>query len=178
MNTTELRSFAEKATPGPWVADIEWRSYEDNEEGYLKSNSLWIRVEDENTHETIADLECCEWYHDRLQEKVKADQEANASFIAAANPTDILQLLDRLEELEDMTDTIHIPDAITNCPFCGTSVFEEFQFCGGCGARLMQMGSRIQNKNLYPVEDDVIKTLPRITLEYGDLVGMHREEEE
>ena len=72
----ELRRLAEQATPGPWrrTPAVRWRVVKVNEE--------------EATEFTVADASI-----NRLDENAEAD----AAYIAAANPAAILSLLDELE---------------------------------------------------------------------------------
>ena len=71
MNTDKLRELALAATEGPWTFSMD-------ENGYCD-------VLPAMRHGTIAD----------------AATKANAAYIAAANPTAILELLDALKEIGD-----------------------------------------------------------------------------
>lgn len=76
MTETELRKLAEAATPGPWVTM----------DGV---HSLWIDAPEKGQH--IADV----FRHIKNQ----PNGFPNAAFIAAANPTAVLALLDELTAL-------------------------------------------------------------------------------
>lgn len=79
-----LRAKAEEATPGPWTVVRD----------PVKHWPAW--VEGPSTHPSIPspDVVCSPSYSDRFSE----DDVKNMEYIAAANPTTILALLDALEE--------------------------------------------------------------------------------
>lgn len=137
MNHDQLRKLAEAATPGEWIADIEVIQTED---GDVYDSCSVMRETDRIFGPTIETPE-------------------DAHYIAAANPQMILQLLDKIQELEDMTDTVRT-DEVSHCPFCSDSLLPSWDHCPSCGAKIYQMGSKLQNRNL-----------PRITMESGDLIG-------
>lgn len=81
----ELRRLAERATPGPW-----W-----NESGVLhaKNPGVWS----EANKSCIHPASCPEPYWENAEPD---QQRRDADFIAAANPSAVLALLDRADELE------------------------------------------------------------------------------
>lgn len=80
MNTQSLRSLAEKATPGPWVAGLSTGS---------NVNTQHVSEAKDDVG-TIADF--CNY--------TDAQDKANARYVAACDPQTILSILDRLEQLE------------------------------------------------------------------------------
>lgn len=79
--TQELRRLAEAATQGEWKWDGNVCDYDPYHE------SPWL-VDEKDSYPPI------------LGGQIKCANPANASYIAAANPAAILELLDRLEKAE------------------------------------------------------------------------------
>lgn len=87
----KLRELAEKATPGPWsVVDTPW------------GNGDWIvqGTGDPHGRRPICDLQMI----DPGDEWDDGQDDANATFIAAANPDAVKALLDQVERLERERD--------------------------------------------------------------------------
>lgn len=83
VNKQELRRLAEAATPGPWKECGHAR-------GGCSCGMVWSRA---------ADLPVAEaWRGDQEAPEPAEGSKANAAFIAAANPSAILSLLDELEQ--------------------------------------------------------------------------------
>ena len=87
IDTKELRRLAQAATSGEWYVE--------------RGNHICGRIEvtdgEEEWHPVIA---CTD------DDETNVDFEANAAFIAAANPTAISELLDRLEAAEKERDEL------------------------------------------------------------------------
>ncbi|MGV4013590.1 ead/Ea22-like family protein [Citrobacter portucalensis] len=100
----ELRQLAEKATQGEWWSDVvetdgEYGEGEDRASGY---HSYAVYVGNESLLDMTNSTAACiheEWDHDY---HIAWDETAkrNAEFIAAANPSTALALLDELEAAE------------------------------------------------------------------------------
>ncbi|MEA8858638.1 ead/Ea22-like family protein [Citrobacter freundii] len=100
----ELRKLAEKATHGEWWSDVvetdgEYGDGEDRASGY---HSYAVYVGSESLLDMTNSTAACiheEWDHDY---HMAWDETAkrNAEFIAAANPSAVLALLDELEAAE------------------------------------------------------------------------------
>lgn len=91
LDLTSLRAVAEAATPGPWEA-VQGAS-----------GGWW--VEAPNTA-TIADIDI----------DYSGHPEADAAHIATANPTTVLQLLDRLEAAEErVARVVALADEAPRC---------------------------------------------------------------
>lgn len=99
-----LREAAEKATKGEWWSDVvetdgEYGEGEDRVSGY-HSYAVYVGHESllDMTNSTAACIHT-EWDHDY---HMAWDETAkrNAEFIAAANPSNVLELLDELEAAE------------------------------------------------------------------------------
>ncbi len=87
IDTAKLRQLASAATPGPWTAAV-WIETDGNE---------WRATGPGHDDES----------HDNGSEPGCPDEQAaqrDAAFIAAANPTTVLALLDRIAELERACD--------------------------------------------------------------------------
>ncbi|HEF0028383.1 TPA: ead/Ea22-like family protein [Citrobacter freundii] len=102
LNKQALREAAEKATQGEWWSDVvetdgEYGDGEDRASGY-HSYAVYVGSESllDMTNSTAACIHT-EWDHDYL---MAWDETAkrNAEFIAAANPSTVLALLDELEK--------------------------------------------------------------------------------
>lgn len=96
-----LKEKAEKATPGPW------KLYNDDSVGYVElayDPPKKDRVHDwsNNLPEFVCDFDDGE-YH---QYKSIKEANANASFVAAANPAIMLALITRIEELESENNAL------------------------------------------------------------------------
>ena len=81
IDTKELRRLAQAATPGPWTNHGRQPNVAGLPHSAVAAKTLLARV----YSEAYGDVE---------------QETANASFIAAANPAAITELLDRLEESE------------------------------------------------------------------------------
>lgn len=88
MNTEELKKLAMAATPGPWVAEVSWQST------FLegKHDGKWA-IRKSNTSFGFAPLA----YVKGDKRITGGDGALNAQFIAAANPTAILALIEQHE---------------------------------------------------------------------------------
>ena len=78
---SRLESLARKATPGPWFRPI--------------ANDTAVRSDDVDIAQTVGAYEL-EW--ERM--------EADAAYIAAANPAAVLALIERVRELEGKLEAI------------------------------------------------------------------------
>ncbi|QRQ73086.1 ead/Ea22-like family protein [Citrobacter sp. B72] len=105
LNKQALREAAEKATQGEWWSDVvetdgEYGEGEDRASGY-HSYAVYVGSESllDMTNSTAACIheEYDHDYHMAWDETVKR----NAEFIAAANPSTVLALLDELETKEE-----------------------------------------------------------------------------
>lgn len=93
--THELRKLAEAATPGPWlyrpdnIDDWGWVRTSHEEDGFkpLVAEALRGSMKDNSDFDEHRRNKTDPYYH-------------NAAYIAAANPKTILELLDRIAELE------------------------------------------------------------------------------
>ena len=104
LNKQALRQLAEESTQGEWWSDVvetdgEYGDGEDRASGY-HSYAVYVGSESllDMTNSTAACIHT-EWDHDYL---MAWDETAkrNAEFIAAANPSTVLALLDELETAE------------------------------------------------------------------------------
>lgn len=111
---SDLKENAEKATPGPWVMEID-----DFDEDIIKITSL--SRQKENKVE-IASIPFTENENCSPNEFVK-EQRRNADYLHAANPAVVLALIDRIEELEKEVDWL----AGICRMFC-----EDFTYCNAC----------------------------------------------
>ena len=95
MTDKELRELAEKATPGPWYSQYgeentpaeeppQW-----NGEMYITGIPGTAQYDQSSYVATVG---------------YNGSGEADAAYIAAANPSRIIELLDRVEKLENMVD--------------------------------------------------------------------------
>jgi hypothetical protein len=84
----ELRELASKATPGPWKAFVE-----QNNHGGWRPTTQDIAIGAMGQLIATYSTEYAEYPDDE-------QNAANAAFIAAANPAQVLKLLDRIEALE------------------------------------------------------------------------------
>ena len=82
IDTKELRRLAQAATPGPWINHGRQPNVAGLPHSAVAAKTLLARV----YSEAYGDVE---------------QETANASFIAAANPAAISELLDRLEATEE-----------------------------------------------------------------------------
>lgn len=96
IDLAKLKALAEAATPGPW----RYRPDKYDDWGYVRGPSDdeidigWtIAVVSAGRHVSVAEKD----EHRRTETDPYGD---NAQFIAAANPTAVLALIDRVEELE------------------------------------------------------------------------------
>jgi hypothetical protein len=97
MNTEQLKQAAIAATPGPWlyVRLDEW------------SHSVCTR------HGELPDGSPSYWAVASINKQREPEHEANAAFIAAANPATILALLECVEALRGLLnryDAYSLPD--------------------------------------------------------------------
>ena len=87
IDTKELRRLAQAATPGPWINHGRQPNVAGLPHSAVAAKTLLARV----YSEAYGDVE---------------QETANASFIAAANPAAISELLDRLEAAEKERDAL------------------------------------------------------------------------
>lgn len=87
MNLLELKTLAEKATPGPWKCEIgqrAWRLFCHGKTAYGKHfeeyNGAWALLDQVDSINGTKEF-----------------QQNNAQFIAAANPQTILKLIEAIE---------------------------------------------------------------------------------
>ena len=92
MTHEELRKLAEAATPGDW--DLGTKPQGKYTSGTIKKNGVEIAV-------TWA----AAWNDD--YDTGSLPYKENAAFIAAANPKKVLELLDRIAELEGEIESLH-----------------------------------------------------------------------
>lgn len=111
-----LRQLGEKASGGEWWSDVvetdgEYGDGEDRVSGY---HSYAVYVDSKSLLDMTNSTAACihtEWDHDYL---LAWDETAkrNAEFIAAANPTTVLSLLDELEakdrQISDLKEAFRI----------------------------------------------------------------------
>ena len=83
----ELRKLAEAATPGPWWADTGATIGDDSDE----ATHVWYRASRNDLYLTIGKV---------LDNDLDQTTFEDAEFIAAANPTAVLGLLDQLDAAE------------------------------------------------------------------------------
>lgn len=93
INTARLRALAEAATPGPWEADGN------------EVSQHWSRPE---PWKTVASSEvaCMSYCYGGSGRGI--EDEADAAYIAAADPSTMLALLDEIESLRDQVDSMQM----------------------------------------------------------------------
>lgn len=94
IDINELKAAAEKATPGPWVYPRDASGAPDL--------AIFSSVKPKSAHSEHGPVIA----HVAMADPVtgflpKGAYEANATFIALANPTAILSIIERVEALED-----------------------------------------------------------------------------
>lgn len=89
---TELKRLAEAATPGPWAARPGDGVLDGRSKFETKRHVLIYALDDCDTH-PIADASCNHTC------RMPDEQEANAAFIAAANPATFLSIIAQIEHL-------------------------------------------------------------------------------
>lgn len=97
LDLSDLRAKAEAATPGPW-----------NHSTYgtqVLTGDSWstVCVFWERTGDKFKTHNFAEWEDGRTAQSL----EANAAYIAAASPSTILSLIDRVERLEEALKLVH-----------------------------------------------------------------------
>ena len=86
-NLSDLERLARAATPGPWTID----------EAPRPAGSINATVDGRNVQVASADGQAAMF---DMRAEPHAVQHANAAFIAAANPTAVIALIERVRELE------------------------------------------------------------------------------
>jgi hypothetical protein len=106
----EMREAAEKATPGPWLYDDEWR--------YIDSHPTVCQEGTSEEGEENVCVACLalmgEWDEQgKATDATKEQWHGDASFIAKADPANVLRLLDALDKrtkaLDELIDTHPFP---------------------------------------------------------------------
>jgi len=134
----KLRDLAEKATPGPWVVCqtvIHGKDY-----GGHWVEGVELDPEDPAHPERLVQISgsggARSWTARIFDRQIHDDNEANALFIAAANPVTILALLDalaaanaRVAEVEGERDQWHTLASDTHTEL--QAIGEEYGFLGG-----------------------------------------------
>lgn len=98
IDRAELRKRAEEATPGPWkaVSQMNWGN------GYAYTSVQPTEPDPETMRHLLmasGEFHVCRMTHTPLERKFSL-YRLDADFIAAANPSTVLALLDRIGELE------------------------------------------------------------------------------
>ena len=92
IDLDQLQKLADAATPGPWTVSAENPPI-NHQPHYPDNGAIWVYADEDCDIHPIADCSCnhtCRMF----------EQEYNAAFIAAANPTTILALIARIRDLE------------------------------------------------------------------------------
>ena len=101
IDLNELACLAKAATPGPWTVDDDCY----RKPHYSGNGAVWIFADHDCETHPIADCSCnhtCRMEH---------DQQANAAYIAAVNPSAVLELIARLRTAEALLSATISPAA-------------------------------------------------------------------